>query len=54
VGVNEITQTTANPLGDYLWGVYFGIHNFLEYFEQEFVKKSLRILKFFNIMLWFT
>jgi hypothetical protein len=27
VGVDEITRATRTPLGDYLWGVYFGILN---------------------------
>jgi hypothetical protein len=27
MGADEITQATLTPLGDYLWGVYFGILN---------------------------
>ncbi len=45
--VNEISWVTPAPLGDCLSGVYFKI--FLEYFEQKFLKKSLKLKKIITL-----
>jgi hypothetical protein len=55
VGADEITRATPTPLGDYLWGVYFGILNIFEIswtrVLKKDLKKSLKILKFFITLL---
>ncbi len=49
-GANRITWTTPTPLGDYLWGAYFGI--FLEYFEQKSFKKSWKLSSHYYVMVY--
>ncbi len=59
MGVDEITWATPNPLGDYLWGVYFEtIFWNIEFFGISWtrvfflnLKKYLKILKFFITLL---